>query len=335
MIKIGLFGVGHLGKIHLRLLKGLTADYQFVGFYDPDAASAQKVAAEYGVRAFASVDDLLDAVDAVDIVTPTLTHYDLASRAVKKFKHVFIEKPVTTTPDEARRLEALVREAGVKAMVGHVERYNPALLTLKALAEQRADQGFELAPMFIELHRLAIWNPRSTDISVVADLMIHDIDIVQHLIKSAVKKVTASGTAVIADTPDIANARIEFHNGAVANLTASRISLKNMRRMRIFQRGAYVTVDFLEKKTELYHLVDDAQLGSQSAHTTWQWHDRTRHLVHEQPEVAPVNAIELELKRFAEAIRNNSETEVPLHDAYLALQTAAQIEQKIAGGGGD
>ncbi len=329
MIKMGLFGVGHLGKIHLKLLKGLTSDYELVGFHDPDPAMSAKVAAEFGVKAFGTVDELLDSVDAVDVVTPTLTHYELASRAVKKFKHVFIEKPVTSTPEEARQLESLVREAGVRAMVGHVERYNPALLALKAKTD------FVLQPMFIELHRLAQWNPRSTDISVVADLMIHDIDIVQHLIKSGVKKVTASGTAVIADTADIANARIEFHNGAVANLTASRISLKNMRRMRIFQRGAYVTVDFLDKKTEIYHLMEDAALQAKTggekptAHTTWQWHDRTRHLVLEQPPVAPVNAIELELKRFAEAIRTESETEVPLHDAYLALQTASQIEQKL------
>lgn len=323
MIKIGLFGVGHLGKIHLRLLKGLTEDYALVGFYDPDPAMSAQVAKEHGVTAYGSVDELIDAVDAVDIVTPTLTHYDLASRAVKKFKHVFIEKPVTSTPEEARQLESLVREAGVRAMVGHVERYNPALLALKGL------KHVDVQPMFIELHRLALWNPRSTDISVVADLMIHDIDIVQHLIKSGVKKVTASGTAVIADTADIANARIEFHNGAVANLTASRISLKNMRRMRIFQRGAYITVDFLEKKTEVYHLTEPEALGAHTPHTTWQWHDRTRHLVVERPEVAPVNAIELELKRFAEAIRTGAETEVPLHDAYLALQTASWIEQKL------
>jgi predicted dehydrogenase len=322
MTRIGVLGTGHLGKIHLKLLKGLTADYQLVGFHDPDPAVSAKVSQDFGVPSFASVDELLAQVDAVDIVTPTLSHFELASRAVKQFKHVFIEKPVTATPDEAKRLEELVREAGVRAMVGHVERFNPAMLALGS---------FPLQPMFIELHRLALWNPRSTDISVVADLMIHDIDIVQHLIKSGVKRVSASGTAVIADTPDIATARIEFHNGAVANLTASRISLKNMRRMRIFQRGAYVTVDFLEKQTEIYHLLDDEALAAsgEPATTTWQWHDRTRHLRRETPEVKPVNSIEHELKLFAQAIREGTETAVPLHQAYLALQTAALIEQKL------
>lgn len=323
MIKIGLLGVGHLGTIHLRLLKELSDVYELVGIYDVDTERARAKAAEFGVKAWENMEALIDAVDAVDIVTPTLQHYACAKAAMKKFKHVFIEKPVTHTLKEAQSLMNLAREAGVKVQVGHVERYNPAFLAVRDM---------ELAPMFIEGHRLAQWNPRGTDVSVVLDLMIHDLDIVLSSIKSSIKRISASGVSVVSDSPDIANARIEFNNGAVANLTASRISLKNMRKMRFFQKDTYLAVDFLNKKTEIVNINDGeapAELGEDAV--GFEAGDRKRHLTFNFPEIGPVNSIKEELAEFGAAIQNNTDTQVTLEEATAALDAAYQIMEKING----
>lgn len=326
-VNIGLLGCGHLGKIHLRILKTHPA-YNLVGIYDADPATRAAVSAEYGVRAFDSIDELLALVDAVDIVTPTITHYEVASKAVKQLKHVFIEKPITADLDTAKKLVSLVREAGVRAMVGHVERFNPAYLAL---------EGHHLRPAFIEIHRNAIWTPRAKDVSVVVDVMIHDIDIVLHTVGSPVKRIHASGTPVVADSADIVNARIEFHNGAVANITASRISMANMRKMRIFQPNEYITVDFLEKKTSIFHLVGDEGLNGATPDHTFEMQatggvSRRKHLRAEHLEVKPVNSIELELTHFAESIRTGNEPPVTVDQAYDALHVAFQIEEKINSG---
>ena len=317
MIKIGVLGAGHLGKIHLRLLNNIPA-FQLVGFYDQNPEVSRAVAQEYELQAFESAEELVAAVDAVDIVTPTNSHFELAQLALRNTVHVFIEKPIAATVEEARSLTKLAHEAGVVNQVGHVERFNPAFLTVRHR---------QLQPMFIETHRLAQWNPRGTDVSVVLDLMIHDLDIVLHLINSSVKKVSASGVAVVTDTPDIANARIEFHNGAVANLTASRISMKNMRKMRLFQHAQYLSLDFLDKKVEAFSIMDEEPEGRGSM--SFEAAKHTKYLVPEMPEVTPVNAIEEELKEFALAIQQEQSPAVPFHDATLALQTAFQIAEKI------
>lgn len=320
MIKIGVLGAGHLGKIHLKLLKEIPA-YELVGFYDPDAINAQKVSSELGVRAFSNIDTLMDAVDAVDIVTPTLSHYECAIKAIKKTKHIFIEKPLANTVKEARAMMSLVNEAGIKAQVGHVERFNPAFLALK---------NRPLKPLFIESHRLSFFNPRGTDVSVVLDLMIHDIDIVLHIVKSTVRKVHASGVAVISNQPDIANARIEFDNGCVANLTASRISMKVMRKMRVFQKDAYISIDFAEKETEIFSLSDN--IHADDALTielnTGNAFDK-KAVRMEKPEIQPVNAIKEELSLFAESIHTNKETAVPIADGFHAMEVAYQVLDKI------
>ena len=227
MLKVGVLGAGHLGKIHLKLLKELKKDYEVIGFYDPDRENAKKVNREFRVKAFKKIEDLISESEVINIVTPTLSHFDCAIQAIKAHKHVFIEKPITNTTEEAETLMKLSREAGVKVQVGHVERFNPAFT---------AAQPYCNHPMFIEAHRLAEFNPRGTDVPVVLDLMIHDIDIILSIAKSNIKKISASGVSVVSDTPDIANARIEFDNGCVANITASRMSLKNMRKTRIFQK---------------------------------------------------------------------------------------------------
>ena len=241
-IKIGVLGAGHLGKIHLRLLKE-SARYDLVGFYDTQPQQAARIAREFGYRSFNDINSLLESVDVVDIVTPTVTHYELAKSALERGKHVFLEKPITTTVEEAKDLVELAKKKNLQGMVGQVERFNPAFMAARPHIKH---------PMFIESHRLAEFNPRGTDVSVVLDLMIHDIDAVLSVVSSKVVDVQASGVSVISDTPDIANARLRFENGCVANLTASRISMKTLRKSRFFQRDAYVSVDFFEKKNTLH-----------------------------------------------------------------------------------
>ena len=247
MLKIGVLGTGHLGKIHLKCIGLLPEVYQLMGFFDPNPSTAEQVASSFGLHAFPTYEALLEAVDVVDIVAPTIVHFELAQKAIKAGKHVFIEKPITHTLAEAKGLIDLQHEFGVKIQVGHVERFNPALLAVGDLS---------LSPMFIEGHRLATFNPRGTDVSVIHDLMIHDLDILLNLVPSEVKTVSASGVAVVSDQTDIANARIEFENGCVANLTASRISMKQMRKIRLFQKDAYISLDFLEKQAQIIRLYD-------------------------------------------------------------------------------
>lgn len=318
-LKAGVLGAGHLGKIHIKLL--IQSDkYDMMGFYDPNPENSAKVSEEFGIPAFDSIEALIDAVDMVDIVTPTLSHYDCAVQALRKSKHVFIEKPITNTVAEAEELIRLAKEAGVKAQVGHVERFNPAFTTARPFINQ---------PMFIETHRLAQFNPRGTDVPVVLDLMIHDLDIVLSIVNSTVKRVMASGVSVVSESPDIANARVEFDNGCVANLTSSRISMKNMRKTRIFQRDAYISVDFLTKETEIvrmknvegeledYAMVLDLENGDQ------------KQIYFEKPDVPTNNAILDELNALADAVENNTETAVTLEDGYAALKLATDIVSKF------
>ncbi|MCX7547694.1 Gfo/Idh/MocA family oxidoreductase [Xanthomarina sp. F1114] len=315
MLKAGVLGAGHLGKIHLRLLKQ-SEKYQLVGFYDADEANAKKIEAEFGYKYFNSIDALIDAVDMVDIVTPTLSHYECAQKAIAKGKHIFIEKPITNTVEEAEHIRELLAQHNIRGQVGHVERFNPAYLAVK-------DQIVN--PMFIECHRLAEFNPRGTDVPVVLDLMIHDIDIILSVVKSTVKHVSASGVSVISETPDIANARIEFENGCVANLTASRISLKNMRKSRFFQRDAYISVDFLEKKCEVVKMKDAPKKPGDFDMILQNAEGVKKQIYFDNPEIAANNAILDELESFADAINNSRSPIVTLHDGTEALRVATMI----------
>ena len=315
MLKAGVLGAGHLGKIHLRLLNQ-SDKYQLVGFYDADEANAKKVEAEFGYKYFNTIEALVDAVDVVDIVTPTLSHYDCAKLAISKGKHIFIEKPITNTVQEAEAIRTLVAEHGVKGQVGHVERFNPAFKAIKDQIEN---------PMFIETHRLAEFNPRGTDVPVVLDLMIHDIDIILSVVNSKVKHISASGVSVISDTPDIANARIEFVNGCVANLTASRISLKNMRKTRFFQKDAYISVDFLEKKCEVVKIKDAPKQPGDFDMILQNAEGVKKQIYFDNPEIPNNNAILDELETFADAIKNNTKPIVTLHDGTEALRVATMI----------
>ncbi len=321
MVRIGILGAGHLGKIHLKLIQQIP-ELELTGFYDSDEEIALEAANTYQVSSYTDIDQLIDDVDAVDIVTPTLSHYDMAVKALKKGKHLFIEKPLTNTLDQAHELISLTEEAGVKVQVGHIERFNPAFL---------AAQKHHLQPMFIEAHRLATFNPRGTDVAVIYDLMIHDIDIVQSLIPAAIKRISASGVAVVSDTPDIANARIEFKNGSVANLTASRISLKQMRKMRMFQQNAYISVDFLDKKTEVFNLLDSPGSQNDDQHIEIDTGEGKpkKYIVFDQPDVEEQNALLNELQHFAQCILEDTEPPVTIVDGYHALETADRITEDI------
>ncbi len=315
MLKVGALGAGHLGKIHLRLLSE-SDKYELIGFYDADASNGKKVSDEFGYTYFDNINDLIDAVEVVDIVTPTLSHFDCAKKAIEKGRHVFIEKPITNTFEEASELLELERKHNVKGQVGHVERFNPAFTAVKEDIKN---------PMFIETHRLAEFNPRGTDVPVVLDLMIHDIDAILSVVDSEVKQINASGVSVISNSPDIANARIEFENGCVANLTASRISLKNMRKSRFFQKDAYIAVDFLEKKVEVVKMKDAPEEVGDFDMVLQNAEGEKKQIYFENPEIISNNAIKDELETFADAIANNTTPVVTLKQGAKALEVALRI----------
>lgn len=319
MLKVGVFGVGHLGKFHLNNWKEIPG-VELIGFYDPDDTNANEVFSKYGLKRYEDADALLNEIDAADIVAPTDHHFHLCEKAIKKGKHVFVEKPLAQTMDEAHALVKLVKESNVKLQVGHVERFNPAFLAVKDL---------KLNPMFIEVHRLAQFNPRGTEVSVILDLMIHDIDIILSIVKSDVKFISASGVGVMTETPDIANVRIEFNNGCVANLTSSRISMKKMRKIRVFQKDAYIGIDFLNKKSEIIKLkdqeTDDENVFTFDIETL----SGKKSIAISNPQIPEVNAIKKELEEFKNAIEKNTRTIVSEIDGLMAMDVAHQILQKI------
>ncbi|HPT01479.1 MAG TPA: Gfo/Idh/MocA family oxidoreductase [Bacteroidales bacterium] len=321
MLKIGVIGAGHLGKIHIRCLKSIP-EFTITGFYDNDEDNCRAVETEFGIPCFGNIDSLIDSSDAIDIVTPTLSHFEYAAGALKKFRHVFIEKPIVTTPQEALKLMDIASEANAKVQVGHVERFNPAFTAALPFIDK---------PMFIETHRLAGLHNRGTDVPVILDLMIHDIDIVLHTVKANIRKLSASGVAVVNSTPDIANARLEFDNGCVANLTASRISMKNMRKTRFFQRDAYITVDFLNKETRIVRLKDlNGKEPDPLLPVITPADSKTeKQVIFETPAIEPVNAIETELRSFARSILQNTHPAVSILDGYNALKVAYQILEKV------
>lgn len=319
MLKIGVIGTGHLGKIHIKLLKEIES-FELVGFFDNDTTVREAVSKEFDVKPFADANGLIELCDAVDIVVPTLFHYEYALKCLRQSKHIFIEKPLANTVDEAKELIKTVAEANVKVQVGHVERFNPAFTSALPFLKN---------PMFIETHRLAQFNPRGTDVPVVMDLMVHDIDIVLAVVKSSVKKISASGVSIVSDTPDIANARIEFDNGCVANLTSSRLSMKNMRKSRFFQKDAYISVDFLKKKTEVIRMNNENVNENPFAMEIDLGDKGKKFIEFEKPEVFETNAIKEELKSFADAIINDTDTLVNIEAGYEALNVAHQVVAKM------
>ncbi|MBC8342648.1 MAG: Gfo/Idh/MocA family oxidoreductase [Bacteroidetes bacterium] len=324
MLKIGVLGAGHLGKIHIRQIKEIP-DFKLIGFYDPDPVKAAEASDEFNIKSTTDIDHLIDEADVVDIVTPTISHYECALQAMEKNKHIFIEKPLTYTLEQANQLVKRVKETGIKAQVGHVERFNPAFLAAKEL---------NLKPLFIESSRIAQYKPRGTDVSVVLDLMIHDLDIILNLIPSEILHISASGVPIISDSPDIANARIEFENGYVANLTSSRASLKNERKMRIFQKNAYITINFLDKKVDVYNIHDikGEQENPFSIIVDPGNGKLKKEITFNSLKVPEINAIRHELTLFSKSIQQNTEPEVTIEDGFRSLKLAYQILDKIEEG---
>lgn len=315
MLKVGVIGAGHLGKIHLRLLQE-SSKYELVGFFDANRELATSIEKEFGYKSFKSEEELIASTEVIDVVTPTITHFGVAKKAITAGRHLFVEKPITSTYEEAEELIALAKHHKVKGQVGHVERFNPAFRAVADKIEK---------PMFIEAHRLAEFNPRGTDVPVVLDLMIHDIDVILSVVKSKVKSIHASGVSVISETPDIANARIQFENGCVANLTASRISLKNMRKARFFQRDAYISVDFLERKCEVVKMKDVPENPDDFAMILQNAEGVKKQIYFDNPKIEEQNAILEELETFADAIQNNTTPVVTLEQGAEALRVANQV----------
>ncbi|MGD1045413.1 MAG: Gfo/Idh/MocA family oxidoreductase [Bacteroidota bacterium] len=320
-LNVGVIGVGHLGSLHTKMYAEISS-VKLVGVYDVDSQRTEKLATEFGIKAFSTLDDLLSQVEAVSIATETRTHYDVAMQVIKRGVHLLIEKPITATIEQAKALTERAEVKGLKLQVGHIERFNPAILAL---------EPYNITPLFIESHRLAQFNPRGSDVAVVLDLMIHDIDLILSLVKSKVTRIDANGIAVISDTPDIANARLQFENGCVANVTASRISQNKMRKMRLFQRDAYISIDFAQGLAEVFRLVDEETPNVKSTMMLGKI-DQGQHkriIVYEQPEVQEVNALKYELERFIESVQKNIETPVTGRDGLHALEVAQEILQKI------
>lgn len=320
-LNIGVIGTGHLGKIHTKLVKDVTRA-NLVGVYDLNEKVASEVASELGTKSFETLDDFLNNVNAVSIVATTSAHFELIYKAFEKNVHVFVEKPITSTIEQAEEIVKLSEEKNLKLQVGHIERFNSALLSL---------EKYNLNPKFIQTDRLAQFNPRGTDVAVVLDLMIHDIDIILSLIKSKVKSVSASGVAVVSDSIDIANARIEFENGAVANVTASRISQKKMRKMRMFQKDSYISVDFNSGISEVFRLISptDMNLEHFLSYGEIGVGDNKKSVVYEQPEIKEVNALKHELQLFVDAVLDDKQPVVSGVDGLRALRVAEIIMNKI------
>jgi predicted dehydrogenase len=320
-LSIGVIGVGHLGALHAKMYSQIPTAH-LVGVFDIDSTRAEKIAAEFGIQAFAQLDDLLAHVDAVSIATVTQSHYDAAMQAIKRGVHLLIEKPITATIEQARALTERAETNGLKLQIGHIERFNPAILAL---------EPYDLKPLFIESHRMAQFNPRGSDVAVVLDLMIHDIDLILSLVKSNVTRIDANGVAVISDTPDIANARLQFENGCVANVTASRISQNKMRKMRLFQHDAYISIDFATGVSEVFRLADENTPRAKSTKMLGKIEEgqHKRIITYEKPKVREVNALKYELERFVESVQKNIEPPVTGRDGLHALEVAQEIMQKI------
>ena len=318
MIKVGVIGAGHLGKIHLNIINA--SNQNLIGFHDTDKSNSEKLSSEYGYKYFSDLDLLINNIDAAVIVSPTTTHFEIAKKCIEAGKHIFVEKPLTSNSSEARVINELAIKNKIIGQVGFVERYNQAFISCNEFIKN---------PKFIESHRLSDFNPRGTDVSVIMDLMIHDIDIILKVVKSKVKKINASGVSIISTTPDIANARIEFENGCIANLTSSRISLKKMRKTRIFQQDAYISINFLEKDFQVVKIRGKEPDDSDSSIIIKNNIGEEKVIFFEKPEIVEINSIESELNDFFGSINSDSESEVPLRDGLLALEVAEEIMRQI------
>ncbi|WP_317896706.1 Gfo/Idh/MocA family protein [Aurantibacillus circumpalustris] len=319
MIKsISLIGLGHIGRIHLKLLKE-SANWKVLGIYDKDVQLTKDLALQFGVKAFENIDELIEHSEAISILTPSSSHFEIAKKAIVAGKHVFIEKPITSTLKEAKQLQSLVNEAGVIFQVGSVEVYNPAFISAQPYLEN---------PVFIEVHRLAQFTSRGTDVSVVLDLMMHDLELILSLVKSNVRKIQVSGSPLVSSKVDIANVRIEFENSVVANLTANRMAFKNSRKFRVFTRDNFVSINLLEKITEVIKIKDPLPNSKNLVVDPGNGLAK-KEIIFEHPIILPTNAINEELHTFHNNVVSNKVTKGSIEDAIRTLELAFDIEEKL------
>ena len=319
MIKdIALIGLGHIGKIHLKILND-NPNWNLIGVFDTDKLLCQTIASQYNIKAFKTLNEAIETAHVIDIATPSDTHFEIAKSAIINGKHVFIEKPVTSHLKEALQLQKYINESGVFFQVGHVERFNPAFIAAKPYLN---------APKFIEIHRLAQYNSRGTDVSVVLDIMLHDLDLLLSIVKSNVKKIHVSGCNLISNSADIVNARIEFENGCVANITANRMAFKNMRKFRVFTDDNFVSINLLDKVTEVIK-IKNASLNSKNLIIDPGNNQVKKEIVFEHPIILPCNAINEELNSLFESINNNKKTIIDIDDAIQVLKLIKDIEAQL------
>jgi len=323
-LKLGVAGVGHLGRLHATLYKEVK-NAELIGIFDFDREKSKKLAEELGVESFQSLDEMLNKTNAINIVTPTSNHFETAKRALEKDCHLFIEKPITQTEEQAEKIISIAAEKNKILQIGHIERFNPAILALSDV---------EINPLFIESHRLASFNPRGTDVAVILDLMIHDLDLILSLVKSEPKNIEASGVGVISDTIDIANARIQFENGCVANITASRISTKKMRKMRIFQQNAYISLDFVDGFSEVYYIGKEEKKKFQDGTLAFSLGQidtgkQNKEIRYNKLQRQGVNPLKFELESFTDCILTNTSPIVGGKEGLAALKLANRVLGKI------
>jgi predicted dehydrogenase len=317
MVKLGVVGVGHLGQHHARKFLSIEG-CELVGIFDKNPDRASEISQKLGVTAFDTYEALLDEIDAIDIAATTTHHYNLAKIALERGKHVFLEKPITSELWQAEELVALANSKNLKIQVGHIERFNPVILKVE---KEITD------PMFVESHRLSYFHHRGTDVPVVLDLMIHDIDLILDFIKSPVTEIRASGVGILTPSIDIANARIEFENGAIANVTSSRVSMKMERKIRFFQRDGYFSMDFqskqvtvMRKSANIMNILPQIMMGKTDF--------KPEELVdakHYDVSETPKDALSLELEAFVDCIHNDTKPMVDGVAGMRALQIALQI----------
>ena len=317
IVRIGVVGVGHLGKFHVQQYQTIH-NVDCVGIFDVDSKCAGGVSRAYNVKSYKNLDDLLSRCDAVSICTPTSTHYSVAKQALNLGCHVFIEKPITTNIAEAEKLILLSDNNKKMIQVGHIERFNPAFCAFNKES---------VRPEFIESHRLAPFNIRGTDVDVILDLMIHDIDILLQIIQSDINQINASGVSILSDTIDMANTRIEFANGCVANLTASRISQKQLRKFRIFEKNIYTNIDFLNPCVETY-MLSNKQPEKDGSYIVVN-ENSEKFILYDKPNIVSHNALKVELEAFIQSITNCINPAVSAKDGLAALQVAIQIRDQI------
>ena len=321
-LRVSLVGLGHLGKIHLRLLSQ-NSSIELLGVYDIDVDLAKAQALLYNIRCFENLSDLISSSDAVFVIVPTLHHYSIGKDVLLGGCHLFIEKPVCSNVSESRLLLDLLRNtSGLKCQVGHIERYNPSILVSK---------NYDLHPKFIESHRMTEYRGRGIDVSVIHDLMIHDIDLALWLVDSKIKQIDASGVAVISNQIDLSNARLKFENGAVANLTASRLSATSMRKFRLFQQFCYMSLDLVSGAVEIFRLgkKEELEKNNSIAQMLGDIENTNNRIIYEKPEILQHNAMAVQQQSFIDCIINDSPPFCSLAEGTAALEVAEEIYRQV------